>query len=155
MATTRKQGADDQNQDATANSSQQQNHAQTPDQQATNSGAYAQSSYQNTQQASASTSGSGNQRSSQGSEGQSDDKNSGDSGNLLDTAVQAGKKWLDDSGVLNSANQLPQAAKDWGSKALDRVSGLSTTQKVVGRGLTAGRRGIFKHPRQIQIVGRR
>lgn len=125
MATTRKQGADNPNQDAIADSAhnQQNNHAQTPDQAAANHGAFAQSSYQNTQRAGGQTPGAGAAGSTSSSES---------SGNVLDTAVQTGKKWLDDSGVLNKAAQLPQAAKQWGTKALDSVNALSTTQKVVG-----------------------
>lgn len=124
MATTRKQGADNPNQDATANSAhnQQNNHAQTPDQAAANHGAYAQSAYQNTQRA-------GGQTPSADAAGSTSSESSG---NVLDTAVQTGKKWLDDSGVLNKATELPQAAKQWGTKALDSVNALSTTQKVVG-----------------------
>ena len=137
MATTRKQGADDQNQDAAADSSQQQqNHAQTPGQQAANSGAFAQSSYQNTQQGGAANSASGSQHASTGTGSQSStDQARGESSNVLDAAMQTGKKWLADSSVLNSATQLPQAAKEWGTKAMGRVSSMSTTQKVVGGAL--------------------
>ena len=123
MATTRNQGATDQTQDV--NSTQANNHAQTPDQDAANSGAYAQSTYQNTQ----------TQPTAGRREGQDAETNSNENSNILDTAVQAGKKWLDQSGVLNSANQVPQAVKEWGNKAVTSVSGLSTTQKVVGGAL--------------------
>ncbi|WP_210514444.1 hypothetical protein [Hymenobacter terricola] len=58
-------------------------------------------------------------------------------GTLLDTALNSGKKWIEDSGVLNSVNQLPQSLKDLGNRALDRVNGLSTTQKVVGGAILA------------------
>lgn len=58
-------------------------------------------------------------------------------GTLLDTALQSGKKWIEDSGVLNSVNQLPQSLKDLGSRAAARVGDLSTTQKVVGGALLA------------------
>ena len=58
-------------------------------------------------------------------------------GTLLDTALNSGKKWIEDSGVLNSVNQLPQSIKDLGNRALDRVNGLSTTQKVVGGAILA------------------
>lgn len=135
MATTRKQGATDQTQDAANN--QQENHAQTPDQSAANSGAYAQSSYQNTQQHSGNFDSDQEGQSASSSRPTGGDSNSGggDSSDLLNTAVQAGKKWLDDSGVLKNANQLPQAAKEWGTKALNSVSALSTTQKVVGGAL--------------------
>lgn len=56
---------------------------------------------------------------------------------LLDTALSSGKKWIEDSGVLDSVNQLPQSLKDLGARALGRVSGLSTTQKVVGGAILA------------------
>lgn len=59
-------------------------------------------------------------------------------GTLLDTALNSGKKWIEDSGVLNNVNQLPQSLKDLGSRALGKVSGLSTTQKVVGGAILAG-----------------
>ena len=58
-------------------------------------------------------------------------------GSFLDTAVQSGKKWIEDSGVLNSVNQLPQSLKDLGNRAAARVGDLSTTQKVVGGALLA------------------
>ncbi|GAA4038393.1 hypothetical protein GCM10022409_24840 [Hymenobacter glaciei] len=58
-------------------------------------------------------------------------------GTLLDTALNSGKKWIEDSGVLDSVNQLPQSLKDLGTRALDRVNGLSTTQKVVGGAILA------------------
>ena len=58
-------------------------------------------------------------------------------GTLLETALNSGKKWMEDSGVLNSVNQLPQSIKDLGNRALDRVNGLSTTQKVVGGAILA------------------
>lgn len=59
-------------------------------------------------------------------------------GTLLDTALNSGKKWIEESGVLNNVNQLPQSLKDLGTRALDRVNGLSTTQKVVGGAILAG-----------------
>lgn len=59
------------------------------------------------------------------------------SGNVIDTALQSGKKWIEDSGILNSVNQLPQSLKDLGSRAATRVNDLSTTQKVVGGALLA------------------
>jgi hypothetical protein len=55
----------------------------------------------------------------------------------LNEAVASGKKWLNDSGVADKAQQLPQAAKDLGNKAVQSVSGLTTTQKAVGVGLLA------------------
>ena len=58
-------------------------------------------------------------------------------GTLLDTALNSGKKWIEDSGVLDSVNQLPQSLKDLGNRALDRVNSLSTTQKVVGGAILA------------------
>jgi hypothetical protein len=58
-------------------------------------------------------------------------------GTLLDTALNSGKKWIKDSGVLDNVNQLPQGVKDWGSRALSRVNELSTTQKVVGGAILA------------------
>ncbi|MGY3088461.1 hypothetical protein ACVWYF_001494 [Hymenobacter sp. UYAg731] len=59
-------------------------------------------------------------------------------GTLLDTALNSGKKWIEDSGVLDSVNQLPQSIKDLGNRALDKVNDLSTTQKVVGGAILAG-----------------
>jgi hypothetical protein len=58
-------------------------------------------------------------------------------GTLLDTALNSGKKWIEDSGMLNSMNQLPQSLKDLGNRAVSRVSELSTTQKVVGGAILA------------------
>jgi hypothetical protein len=58
-------------------------------------------------------------------------------GTLLDTALNSGKKWIEDSGMLDGVNQLPQSLKDLGSRALNRVNGLTTTQKVVGGALIA------------------
>ena len=55
----------------------------------------------------------------------------------LDTALESSKKWLNDSGILDQATKLPQTAKDLGSKAWERVNGLTTTQKAVGVGLLA------------------
>ena len=56
---------------------------------------------------------------------------------LLNTALRDGKKWVEDLGVLNSMNQLPQTLKNLGNRAVVRVSDLSTTQKVVGGTLLA------------------
>ena len=70
-------------------------------------------------------------------QGEGQQTNSQD-GNLLDTALNGGKKWIEDSGVLNNVNQLPQSLKDFGNRALDRVNSLSTTQKVVGSVILAG-----------------
>ncbi|MDO7848908.1 hypothetical protein Q5H92_21260 [Hymenobacter sp. M29] len=58
-------------------------------------------------------------------------------GTLLDTALNSGKKWIEDSGVLDSVNQLPQSLKDLGNRAVARVNELSTTQKVVGGAILA------------------
>ncbi|MET4074151.1 hypothetical protein [Hymenobacter sp. UYCo722] len=58
-------------------------------------------------------------------------------GTLLDTALNSGKKWIEDSGMLNGVNQLPQSLKDLGNRAVDRINGLSTTQKVVGGAILA------------------
>lgn len=58
-------------------------------------------------------------------------------GTLLDTALNSGKKWIEDSGALNNVNQLPQSLKDLGTRALGKVNGLSTTQKAVGGALLA------------------
>ncbi|QKG58316.1 hypothetical protein GKZ68_17795 [Hymenobacter sp. BRD128] len=55
----------------------------------------------------------------------------------LHNALASGKKWLDDSGISDKAQQLPQSAKDLGNKALTSVNGLTTTQKAVGVGLLA------------------
>ena len=65
------------------------------------------------------------------------EQTNGQEGTLLDTALNSGKKWIEDSGVLNNVNQLPQSLKDLGTRALDRVNGLSTTQKVVGGAILA------------------
>ena len=56
---------------------------------------------------------------------------------LLDTALNSGKKWIEDSGVLDSVNQLPQALKDLSNRAVSRVNNLSTTQKIVGGAILA------------------
>ncbi len=55
----------------------------------------------------------------------------------LNDVVASGKKWLNDSGIADKAQQLPQTAKDLGSKAVASVNGLTTTQKAVGVGLLA------------------
>lgn len=39
---------------------------------------------------------------------------------------------------IEGVNQLPQQVKEWGTKAVDQVSSLSTTQKVVGGALLLG-----------------
>nr|GFC54002.1 hypothetical protein [Tanacetum cinerariifolium] len=49
----------------------------------------------------------------------------------LDNAVASGKQWLNDSGVAEQAQQLPQKAKELGSQALNKVNDLTTTQKAV------------------------
>lgn len=63
--------------------------------------------------------------------------NAATEGHLLDTALNSGKKWIEDSGVLNGVSQLPQSLKDLGNRAVARVNDLSTTQKVVGGALLA------------------
>jgi hypothetical protein len=55
----------------------------------------------------------------------------------LDDALESGKKWLSNSGVADQAQQLPQKAKDLGTKAWTSVSGLTTTQKAVSVGVLA------------------
>lgn len=69
----------------------------------------------------------------QGEDQQTNDRE----GTIIDAALNSGKKWIADSGVLNSVNQLPQSLKDLGNRAVDRISGLSTTQKVVGGAILA------------------
>ncbi|UOR04403.1 hypothetical protein MUN82_15825 [Hymenobacter aerilatus] len=39
---------------------------------------------------------------------------------------------------IEGVNQLPQQVKEWSNKAVDQVSSLSTTQKVVGSALLLG-----------------
>ena len=56
---------------------------------------------------------------------------------MLHATLESSKKWLDDSGLTEKAQQLPQAAKDLGTKAWTSVNELSTTQKAVGIGLLA------------------
>ena len=58
-------------------------------------------------------------------------------GIVVDTAVQSGKKWIENSGLLNNVNQLPQGLKDFGNRAVAKVSDLTTTQKVMGGALLA------------------
>jgi len=69
------------------------------------------------------------------------------SGNLFDSTIDAlklgavgdaAKKLLDQSGIKNTVNQLPQNLKDLGSKATTQVNKLSTTQKIVGGALLLG-----------------
>lgn len=71
------------------------------------------------------------------SESQPESQSSSPEGTLLDTALNSGKQWIENSGVLNNVNQLPQSLKDLGARALDKVNGLTTTQKVVGGALLA------------------
>ncbi len=59
------------------------------------------------------------------------------SGNAFNKALEGGKKWIEDSGVLNNVNRLPQSVKDWSSRAATRVNDLTTTQKLVGGALLA------------------
>ena len=56
---------------------------------------------------------------------------------LLDTALNSGKKWVEDSEVFNGVNQLPESLKGLGNRAVDRINSLSTTQKVVGSAILA------------------
>ncbi len=78
-----------------------------------------------------------------GSSSDQTDQQSGSQGegqqsdNVLNTALESGRKWIEDSGVLNSVNQLPQSVKDWSSRAATRVGDLTTTQKIVGGALLA------------------
>ncbi|HET9502003.1 MAG TPA: hypothetical protein VFO93_00580 [Hymenobacter sp.] len=55
----------------------------------------------------------------------------------LDNAVASGKQWLNDSGVAEQAQQIPQKAKDLGNQALNKVNDLTTTQKAVIVGAVA------------------
>lgn len=55
----------------------------------------------------------------------------------LDDAVASSKKWLNDSGVAEQAQQLPQKAKDLGNQAWTSINGLTTTQKAMGVGIIA------------------
>jgi hypothetical protein len=55
----------------------------------------------------------------------------------VNAALESGKKWLNDSGIAEQAQQLPKTAKELGTKAWTNVSGLSNTQKAVGIGLLA------------------
>lgn len=57
--------------------------------------------------------------------------------NVLHATLESSKKWLDESGLTEKAQQLPQAAKDLGTKAWTSINSLSTTQKAVGAGLLA------------------
>ena len=54
---------------------------------------------------------------------------------VLHATLESSKKWLDESGLTEKAQQLPQAAKDLGTKAWTSVNSLSTNQKLVGVGL--------------------
>lgn len=60
-----------------------------------------------------------------------------ESGTILDTALNSGKKWIEDSGMLDGMNQMPQSIKDLGNRAVAKVKDLTTTQKVVGGALLA------------------
>jgi len=85
---------------------------------------------------SSSTSGRSSAQGSSNTQGRSDQGQEGES-TFLNTALESGKKWIEDSHVLDSVNQLPQSVKDWGTRAVSRVGSLSTTQKVVGGALLA------------------
>ncbi|MDJ0364304.1 hypothetical protein QMK33_04015 [Hymenobacter sp. H14-R3] len=59
---------------------------------------------------------------------------------ILDSGKQTideGKSWLKDSDLAEKAKELPQKAKELGSQALNRVNGLTNTQKYVSVGLVA------------------
>lgn len=71
------------------------------------------------------------QSSNQGGEQQ------GGANKMLDTALESSKKWIEDSGVLNKVNDLPNNVKEWSTRTLSRVGELSTTQKVVGGAILA------------------
>ncbi|WP_324672580.1 hypothetical protein [Hymenobacter sp. GOD-10R] len=67
--------------------------------------------------------------------------------NLFDSTIDAlnlgavgdtAKKWLDQSNLKETVNQLPQSLKDLGTKATAQVNKLSTTQKIVGGALLLG-----------------
>ncbi|MDB5236235.1 MAG: hypothetical protein JWR44_3228 [Hymenobacter sp.] len=82
--------------------------------------------------------GSSDTTASAGSDRQGEgEQTNGQEGKFLDTALQSGKKWIEDSGVLNSVNGLPQNVKEWGTRAISRVGDLTTTQKIVGGALLA------------------
>lgn len=51
---------------------------------------------------------------------------------------QQGQSWMDISSWLGGNKEIPQSVKDFGTKALDQVNKLSTTQKVVGGALLLG-----------------
>ncbi|GGF16500.1 hypothetical protein [Hymenobacter cavernae] len=83
----------------------------------------------------------------QAPQGSQSDQDSQQSGNLFDSTIDAlnlgavgdaAKKLLDQSGIKNTVNQLPQNLKDLGSKATTQVNKLSTTQKIVGGALLLG-----------------
>ena len=96
----------------------------TPNAQASSPSANPTSQHQNTANAGAERQGEGQQANAS-------------EGTILDTAVQSGKKWIEDSGLLNNVNQLPQGLKDLGNRAVAKVNDLTTTQKVVGGALLA------------------
>ena len=56
---------------------------------------------------------------------------------LVDQAVERGKQWINDSGIGDKVNQLPQQARDLGNKAKEGFGSLSTTQKIVGGAILA------------------
>ena len=98
---------------------------------ATNTNSSAQSPSSTPNAKSQSTANAGETRQSEGQQ------TNGPEGTLLDTALNSGKKWIEDSGVLDSVNQLPQSLKDLGTRAVERVNRLSTTQKIVGGAILA------------------
>lgn len=59
---------------------------------------------------------------------------------ILDSGKQTldeGKSWLGNSDLAGKAKELPQKAKDLGNQALNKVNGLTTTQKYATIGLVA------------------
>ena len=89
-------------------------------------------------------------------------------GSLIDSALESGKsalesgkRWIEDSGISETVNQQAQNVKDWSKRATDRVSSLSTTQKVVGGALLAAGlgwlalRGKSGKDQQPNIYGRK
>ena len=65
------------------------------------------------------------------------DQNAAPEATLVDQVMERGKQWLNDSGLGERVNDLPQLLRDLSSRALGRVNGLSTTQKVVGGAILA------------------
>ncbi|UOQ73738.1 hypothetical protein [Hymenobacter cellulosilyticus] len=51
---------------------------------------------------------------------------------------QGAQSWTNITSWLDGSKEIPQSVKDFGTKALDQVNKLSTTQKVVGGALLLG-----------------